>query len=335
MNKNRYSLNLGGLTLTEGFQDATESELRVLLALIERDGDICPDEVRALTGLSIGRVNAALTLWRESGVVGDRCSEKSSGEVSLEFEEDELSLDVVEEESVKVASNIRNAELADVVAECARLMNRPSLNTQEIKHIVALFSQLALSSEYILTLAAHMAEGGRLSALRLLREANRLTERGIDTLESLENYINNIESTTPAIREIRSMLGLWTRSLSKTEKEHFTRWTEEFGYSMAIIGEAFELATEAGTKRVASYMNKILTRWHEAGCRTVEECRKKSAEYYADRESKKTLAAEKRGKVDTGKPKAPKYADFDPEEAMARALARSYGAPEDKGDDAE
>ena len=130
------------------------------------------------------------------------------------------------------------------------------------------------------------------------------------------------------------MLGLWGRPLSKTEKAHFTRWTEEFGYSTAIIGEAFELAAESGTGRIASYMNKILTGWHEAGCKTVEECRAKSAEYYADREGKKKLAERKSGKVDTGKAAKPKYAEFDPEEAMARALARSYGAPDEGGEDA-
>ena len=331
--KNNYSIDLNGLTLSEAFEEANEDELRVLLAIIEREGDTDVDEIKALTGVSLGRVKAAITLWRESGVIHENTG--SEGDVSLEFEEDELSGDIVEEESVQVARSLRDSELADVISECARLMGRPSLNTQEVKHITAMWSQLALSPEYILTLAAHMAEGGRLTPLRLLRDANRLTEKGIDTLESLERYINNLSDITPAICEIRNMLGLWTRNLSKTEKAHFTRWTEEFGFSTAIIGEAFELATESGTKRIPSYMNKILTRWHEAGCKTVEDCRRKSAEFYAERASKKAMAAAKPQKGDTGKPKTPKYADFDPEEAMARALARSYGAPEDNGEGAE
>ena len=189
-----YDVNLSCITLTEAFDEATESELRVLIALIERDGYIGAEEIGHLTGLSRARVCAALTLWKEAAIV--RPAESTAvGQVECEFEEDPLLGELDEEESHEVAKSIRTGELADVIAECARLMNRPNLHTQEVKHITALWSQLALSGEYILTLAAHMAEGGRLTAQRLSREADKLTKRGLDTAEALEAYIKSAEET--------------------------------------------------------------------------------------------------------------------------------------------
>ena len=330
----KYELNISCLTLTEGFRDATESELRVLLALIERDGYIDADEIAALTGLSTARVNSALAFWKASGVSCE-CVGARENRVECEFEEDPLDDEEDEEESLDVAKSIRNGELADVIAECARLMNRPNLNTQEIKHITALWTQLALSGEYILTLAAHMAAGGRLTARRLSREASRLTDRGIDTTEALECYIKNAEETTSAIAEIRKIVGIWGRNLSDTERAHFTRWSGEYGYSTAIISEAFSAAPAAGVTRIVPYMNKMLTVWHEAGCKTVEDCRRHSAEYYAAKDGRKKLLLPQTDPGAKSKAKTPKYADFDSEDALMKALARSYGDTADSGDSAE
>ena len=73
-----------------------------------------------------------------------------------------------------------------------------------------------------------------------------------------------------------------------------------------------------------SYMDTLLTRWHECGCKTYEECKRQSE---IDRarisdEMKRENAPQR----DTSKTKAPtpKYGDFDPDEAFARALERSY-----------
>ena len=331
MTKTKYILNISHITRTEVFEEATENELRVLIALIERSGDIDAGEISALTKLSETRVKSALTLWEGAGIIS-RDSHSVLGHVEYEFEDNPLSEKLDEEESVEVAKSIRSGELADVISECARLMNRPNLNTQEVKRITALWSQLALSGEYILTLAAHMAEGGRLTAQKLSQEATKLTDMGITTVEELNSYIKNAEESTSAISEVRRIVGIWNRNLSTSEKTYFTKWVLDYEFSTVIIEEAFNAAAAAGTPKVVSYMHKILTEWHKAGCKTLEDCRRHSAEQLAKIQAKKAESAKRRGKSSENddskekKPVIPKYSTFDAEEALQRALARSYGS---------
>ena len=71
-------------------------------------------------------------------------------------------------------------------------------------------------------------------------------------------------------------------------------------------------------------MDKVLTVWYEADCRTVSECIKKSEEVKFDF-SKKTNKASSSKKAEN----KTRYGDFDVKDAFKRALERSYGK-EDK-----
>jgi DnaD/phage-associated family protein len=134
---------------------------------------------------------------------------------------------------------------------------------------------------------------------------------------------------TPAQHELRRIIGFRGRNVSRTEKEYLRRWSEDYCYSTTIVEEAFCLATESGAVRILPYMDKLLKKWHDAGCVTLEDCRRKQAEDLAEKEAKaKERETEKenktrRGRKDTAK--TPKYTEFDSEDALMKALARSYG----------
>lgn len=349
MAKQYYRINLEGLSYSEGFREGTREELAVLLHLISLRGEVESVELLATAlGISKSRVSAAISLWRESGVLvklkkGDTppaqegntaASEPASApKITMEFEDNPLSGDLDDEGALRVAEQLRDPETREVVDEVIRLMNRPVLSTYETQHITALRSQLALSPEYILLLAAHLAERGRLTPQKLSREAIYLTNKGVDTVEDLEAYITNSETMTPAQHELRRIIGFRGRNLSKTEREYLRRWSEDYRYSTTIVEEAFCLATESGAVRILPYMEKLLKKWHDAGCLTLEECRRVQEEELAEREAKRKEketekekekeAKTRKGRKDTAK--TPKYTEFDSEDALMKALARSYG----------
>ena len=102
----------------------------------------------------------------------------------------------------------------------------------------------------------------------------------------------------------------------------------EYGITLVSLDEGFRKEMEPNT---ASYKDRIaaLRALHDAGCKTLEECRarinikKQSNTKKANnssQKSKKSVEAE-----------TPKYADFNSEDALMRALERSYG--EDGGRD--
>jgi DNA replication protein DnaD len=69
-------------------------------------------------------------------------------------------------------------------------------------------------------------------------------------------------------------------------------------------------------------MDKILTDWSEAGCKSTDECRRRFEESKAER-AKNFVGSKKATRE--AKRRTPRYGDFDPNEAFKRALERSYG----------
>jgi DnaD/phage-associated family protein len=292
--------------------------LRVLLALIECGGCVSSAAaLAALAGVSSARAGAALVFWEEAGVIR-KDSEKQT--ITEEFEERLEHGKIREVSSAEVAKSIRDEGLADMISECAALMKRATLNSAEAKDLTALHEQYALSDEYIVTLAAYLSEHGKLTVTKLVNKAIQLTEREIDTPETLELYIAERESSSEAEREFRKIFGIYNRAPSKTEKEYFKKWSRDYGYFTEIVGEAYDIAVTNASRGHLAYADKLLTRWFEAGCRTLGECREQYAKDEAEKKSKKEAEKPKRNK-----PEKERYGDFDPEEAFLKALERSYG----------
>lgn len=301
------------------FAEASKEELRVLVVLIEKNGIVENiDSLAILASTSKARASAALVFWEEAGVIRKK---DAANTITEEFEERLNLFEIREEKSKDVAKSIRDLALADMISECAALMKRAAFNSSEIKELTALNQQYALSAEFIVTLAAYLAEHGRLTVTKLVNKAIKLTEREIDTPKALEEYIIERESESEAEREFRRLFGIYGRALSKTEKECFKKWSRDFGYFTEIVGEAYDIAVTNATRGHLSYADKLLCRWFETGCRTLGECK---AQYEKDEEEKK---AKKQSEKAEQKPKkkTERYGDFDAEEAFLKALERSYG----------
>ncbi len=310
------------VTDKEAFLEASADELRVLIALIELDGMVEKTEALSkLAKISKARASSALVFWQEAGVIRNA---EIAPTITEEFEERIRSGEILESDSKSVAQSIRSASLSGMIAECASLMNRAALNTSEVKSITALYEQYSLSEEYIVTLAAYLAENGRLTVTRLVNKAIKLSEREIDTTRALEEYIVERESESEAEREFRKLFGIYGRAPSKTEKECFKKWSKDYGYFTDIVGEAYDIAVTSATRGHLKYADKLLTRWYESGCRTLSECKARYEADEAEKKDKKTAQSVTKN----GTPKRQeqkRYGNFDPKEAFLKALERSYG----------
>jgi DnaD/phage-associated family protein len=320
-----YSQNLSA---SDAFAEASREELRVLLALIGCGGKI--EDAKQLSELaktSKARASSALVYWEEAEII--QPTEKEAQTITEEFEERLMAGKIREVSSASAAQSIRNFALCDMINECATLMQRAALNTSEIKEITALYEQYGLSEEYILTLAAYLAEQGRLTVTKLVNKAIKLTEKEIDTPKELEAYIVERESDSEVEREFRKLFNAYNRAPSKTEKECFKKWSKDFGYFTDIVGEAYDIAATSVTRGHLKYTDKLLTRWYEAGCRTLADCRRV---YEADKAERKAQRESEKAATQKPAKKKERFGDFDPEEAFRLALERSYGASDTEGE---
>lgn len=322
-----YRFNAAALISSEAFTEASREELRVLLALVASGGKIESDTALGkAASVSRGRAASSLVFWEESGIISEN---DGTPTITEEFEErvDLGKLDTGT--AIGTAKSVRDNDLAALISECATIMQRPALNTEEIKTINALYTQYALDEEYIITLAAYINDKGKLTMTRLGTEAERLVKRGVDTAEKLVAYIEEKANETSDEWEFRHLLGIYNRSLTKSEQDYVKRWYGEFGYGEDIIGEAYDITVRNTGKLSLPYMDALLTPWHESGCKTLADCRD------AIERDKAAKASEDKQKTPPKMPRAqkttPRYGNFDPLEAFEAALKRSYG--DEKNDD--
>jgi DnaD/phage-associated family protein len=324
----------------------TASELRVLVALIENGGRIdSPEALSSAAGVSVPRCMSALTLLSEMGLISretendstenkNEDSKKASAtdtgaleaSITEEFEYCLRKGEIDEVPATEVAKSIRDESLSEMYSECSRIFGKTSLPTDHIKMLEALHTQYGLSPEYILTLASYMATKGNPNVSQLKNKAIRLYDKGIDTVEELERYMEDSERENTDVWELKRLIGIKNRNLSEAELEYVRRWYDEYGFTTEIIGEAYNIST-LGTSRLSMpYMEKILSSWHAAGCKTLEECKQRSEKDSA------ALATAHKEKAKRAKPKSeapkPRYGSFDVDEAFKAALARSFGDDE-------
>ncbi|MBQ8381441.1 MAG: DnaD domain protein [Clostridia bacterium] len=330
----RYNYTFTGKKISETaeFSEASASELKILMALIDLSGEATDEELMQKCDTSKSRVSAAIALWEESGVIkllqegesalpyGNRITEEFPRSFSLH--------DDTETKAVEIARTIRNAGLASLFDECAALLGKPMLSPSEIRCLAELSSQYKLSDEYIAMLAAHLSDKGGFTVRQLANRAIKLSSDGITSPEELKTYISEKESRGNMYMEYRRLLGIYDRALSPTEKKYFEKWSNEYLFGTEIVGLAYDISILNTSKRSLKYMDTLLLDWKENGCKKLADCEKRYEAAKAERAAE-IAKEEKKPKQGGSYQKKPKdkerFGDFDPEEAMRRAIERSFG----------
>ena len=160
--------------------------------------------------------------------------------------------------------------------EIQRLLGRV-MNTEELKILLSFQRYLGLSSEVISVLVSYCKDRARQKgvlrnpSLRTIeKEAYRWAEQGIDTLEEAAAFIQNQNLRTSRLGHLMELLQIRGRSLTQAEERYANAWLD-----MGLADEVITLAYERTCLNTGGmswpYMNKILTRWSEAGMTTAQQ----------------------------------------------------------------
>ncbi len=316
-----YKMTPQRLFGTELLTEASAEELRVLICLMECGGEVTLPALAEGAGVREARAAAAVSLWEAAGVL-DIAKEATPTQIVDEFAYRVQADTVDEQPAQEVAASIRDHALQGMLHECAAMLGRPTLNDRDVRLLTGLYTQYALSEDYIITLLSDMCTRARASVRMLVNRAIKLSEDGIDTVEKLNDYVRRRDEVGEWERRVRHVLGIYSRALSAAEKTLFKKWVELYGFGEDILSLAYDKTVQNTARYSASYMDKMLTDWYEHDCRTAAACEER---YAASRPTATHSPAV--GK----KAPAPKerYGSFDPEDAFRRALERSYKKSED------
>ena len=172
----------------------------------------------------------------------------------------------------------RDTDFRSLYGEVQRLLGR-NLNTEELKILLGFVRYLGLPGDVISLLVCYCKERARKRgslrnpSLRTIeKEAYQWAEQGIDSLEAASAYIQTQNQRESQMASLMSMLQIRGRNLTAAEERYAGAWLT-MGFDADAIREAYERTCLNTGGLNWAYMNKILTRWQQAGFHTLEQVR--------------------------------------------------------------
>ncbi len=237
----------------------------VMLYLYLKGGNRSEDAANELP-LTNRQVSCAGALLRQLGLTVDTKPVLLSGERPSYTEAD-----------VMTAMDTDN-DFRALYGEVQRLLGKV-LNTEELKILLGFTRYLGMTADVISVLVCYCKERNRQRgilrnpSLRTIeKEAYAWAERGIDTLEEAAAHIQRLNQRNSRLRQLMDTLQIRGRNLTAGEERYAQSWLD-MGFDMESIAMAYERTCLNTGGLSWAYMNKILTRWHEAGLHTAQAVR--------------------------------------------------------------
>ena len=172
----------------------------------------------------------------------------------------------------------RDPSFARLCGEVQRRLGK-QLNTEELKILLSFVRYLGLPEDVICVLVTYCQERARRKgslrnpSLRTIeKEAYSWAEQGIDTLEEAAAFIQTQNVYHSRLSRLCRLLQIRGRALTAAEERYAKAWLD-MDFDDEVITMAYERTCLNTGGLSWAYMNKILTRWNEAGLRTGADVR--------------------------------------------------------------
>ena len=264
--------------------NADEQDLKILTLLLMAAGDDgeVDDSFSAeqCLGISKAEVDASVKFWRGAGVIGSARTQKKKSESTPSSVKTAHRNGAVESSGVE---NYQSAELATLlesraVSACfvdeAQKVFGKTFNSYDTAIVVGLVDQYGFEEEAVLEILAYVLRLGKKGVKYAEKVAIGFYDEGFTTARDVTERIEVIERSREEIYRIKQLFGFGARELTKSEKEIFTRWTQNYGYGLDIIKLAYDITVDAIQKPVPKYADKIIEKWHCEGLCAVEDIEK-------------------------------------------------------------
>lgn len=241
---------------------AASGDAALLYLYLQNGG--AEEEAQQALGLNQPRFSCAMATLRQLGLW--QAEEKKvimSGERPAYSEQD-----------VTLAMDTDNG-FKMLYGEVQRVLGR-SLNNEELKILLGFVRYLGLPVEVISVLVSYCKDisrqrSGRNPSLRSVeKEAYAWAEQGIDTLEAAAAFIHSQNVRRSRLQRLMNLLQIRGRALTPGEAKYAQSWLD-MNFPEEVLAMAYEKTCINTGGMNWPYMNTILTRWREAGYRTVAD----------------------------------------------------------------
>ena len=201
-----------------------------------------------------------------------------------------------------------NKEVDFLFKEAERILGILSPSHFELRY--SFVDWLGLPVEVVIMLLRFAANHGKTGKRYLETVAMDWADKGVDTYESAEEYIREIELRLSNEGKIRGILGIYDRALTQTEKKYIKLWTEEKNIPAELVSKAYDRTVEVTGKLAWAYMNKILMSWSEEGLATAEEVDERETLFKLKSSPTKVKKSGKKNSFSYNDTNKPDYSNF-------------------------
>lgn len=266
-------------------------QLKVLLLLLRQGRPMTDQEIGSFLRQDPADVRDAALYWENCGLLRSEGGEAAACSVNLETVVPAPVRELTQEEPRRtvVASDSRRftrAECAELAAKDSTLLSLLHkaqeitgcpLTSMDMQCLTALYAYYGLTPEFILTVMGYCRSVDKLNMRYVEKTAASWQEKGIETAQEAERYIDYLTQRRSNEGQVRSAFGINDRNLTTREREMIASWYGELGFGIDVIRLAYERAVENTGKLSFAYINKVLQNWHREGVRTAADAANASA----------------------------------------------------------
>ncbi len=179
-----------------------------------------------------------------------------------------------------------NHSLSDMVRFAEQILGKP-LVPSDMQTLYWIYDELHFAPEVILMLLEHCVSSNHRGMKYIEKVAISWHERGINTIEKAERFIENEPSRDGMYESLKKIFSINDRKLTSREQSYFDEWMDERQMSQEMIALAYETCIMQTNKLSFPYIDKIIKRWDSEGIYTVEEALKDNENFKNRHERKK------------------------------------------------
>ncbi len=281
--------------LDEYMVKANGEFLKVYLFLLrsrqEADRELSVASIADTLNFTENDVKRALRYWRDEGLIKlSGITKKDDLKVVLnpitkheqaDTAEDDDSVDIIEDIAAEDTSSEKDIaaaqrseeELSQLYQIFEGYMGKTitPVNTSDIDF---LYNELGFSMDLCDYLFQYCVDSQKTSSAYMRKVAINWKEEGIDTVEKAKLQV---KSRSEKYYSVLKAMGRSSHAPTEKEIRTLDSWYSRFGFGTDILILAGERAI-AQNRNSLSYVEKILSNWHDAGYKTVEEIEEKDPE---------------------------------------------------------
>lgn len=268
---------------------AGKEQLQILLWTLRHAGEgFTPESLAEALGISVDQTLDGLEYWCGRGLLSqsgesllpapqEEVPAKAEAPASSEPEpqpaksalppkkrllrpdSDHLTARLAESESVRFLMQEAEATLGKTLS--------PAMSAL----LLTITDDYGLPPEVTVMLLHYVQEAGRTGTSYIDSVARDWAESGIFSVEAAEEKLRQLTRSRLAWNQVSAAAGLLKRSPSKSEAEKAARWVYDWGFGPEMLSAAYDACADHTGKFSAAYMDKVLTGWHRAGIRNLQE----------------------------------------------------------------